>query len=757
MARIFAGSNAAIKKAARLFENNTYLGIDTETSSLDPHTCKLWSVQFGDDKNQVMIPINGKPEALNLQPVLDLFMNPDINTVFHRASFDLKVLWRNGLDANSIMCTRTLEQLLTAGTFADTSLAGTLRRHLGVEMSKTARKDFYCAEDGKEAGSRGLITMFENRGMEWTEELQDYAMMDVRYLAPLVKRQLQHIASEKMNRLVGKLELPLTYVTALIEFRGVAIDAKKCQVFQKKMQKRADEVKKELVEKLNPLWQSYALPIFNKNFGIYREWAETHRDIVKTTNKSRDADNKRKVSAAALATRAAHTLVKPFPTPPKEPKIINVNSTPQLRAALAQEDVHLKDMRKETLQENTALHPLIELIVEYRKYEKMAKMSEIYEKINSVTGRIHTSLNQNVDTGRYSSSNPNYQNIPARAEESSEFRSCFIASTGCVLVVADYAAIELIIAGVKSKDKSLLYALNNVADLHCYTMSKFLNCDYDILVAVKEGKATQVAGILSARKSFEKKFHLPELNKCDWSMQGMRKWLRLLRDYIKTLTYGIAYGLSAFGLSRRFHCDMDVAQQFIDIFFLVYPSLKAWLDAASDFAQRTRYSVSASGRRRYYRLPRRPGKQDIEEETNRFFKSQDRDMDSVSDDEYREAYQVVRKRLDKEYFSLINRIRRQAANHPIQGTSADITKYAMVLFEVWFRGYAAGREDIDTRRHGIVLTVHDEIVIEVPKKHAKVCQETLAECMRKSAHAFLGNDVNIVVEPKIVNNWRDGK
>lgn len=759
MARVFANTNKKIRESVKLFQNVERIGIDTETSSLDPHTCKLWSIQFGDDKTQVMIPINGNPARFELKPVFELFMEEAIDAIFHRASFDLKVLWRNELDANSVYCTRTVEQILTAGKFADTSLAGVINRYglTDGRISKVERKDFYQTVDGVEADANGMITAFENSGFDWTPELQNYALDDVKYLVPLAKAQIKELRRNGMINLASKIELPLTYVTALVEYRGVAMDSKACKKFQEEMADIAEEKRVELVKNLNVFWQAHARPIFKNNYNIYKTWADEHKVIVKDTNKDRNPENKKQLSEFAKQLRAEHETLRPFKTPPKEPKEININSTQQLRAAFAQDNVFLKDMRKETLQENTALHPLIEGIVEYRKFEKLSIMSEIYEKINKATGRIHASLNQNVDTGRYSCSNPSYHQIPVRTPEGKRFRSLFVAVKGCCFIVADYAAIELIIAGVKSKDTQLLYALNNVSDMHCYTMSKFLKCSYEYLVETKDGKTARPE-IVQARVAFERKFNLPELQKCAWDVAGMSKWVNTFRDYVKTLTYGIAYGLSSFGLSRRFHCDDDTAQQFIDVFFSIYPKLKDYLTKQGNIGERNGFSTTVSGRRRYYNPPPFPTHKDSEREAEKYFKEQDRELDSVTQEEWVSALEMASKKLNKEYYSILNRIRRQAANHGIQGTSADITKYAMVLFEDWLADYAPHTNgQIDIRKHGIVLTVHDELVVEAPKKFAKLCAAKLKEFMEKAAHSLLGDNVKIEVKPKIVANWKDGK
>lgn len=753
--RLFADTRAKIAQAVKELRNEKVLGTDTETSSLDPHTLKFWSLQIGTEDFQVLIPVNN--QKVYIGEFADMLADEEIVKIFHRASFDLKVLWANGLtNINNNYCTRTVEQILTAGTFANTALAGTLLRYFGVDMSKGERKDFYCDVDGKEADERGTITMFEASGCKWTPELQNYALLDVQYLVPLRAAQLKRAAEEEMTRLLEKIELPLVPITGLIEMRGVRIDEKECIAFQKEMQGKAGEMGEQLTKVLDIKWKEYALPVFKKNHAIYKKWADRHQTIVKRTNKDRDPVNRKKVSENGMQERQAHELVKPFRTVPKEPKVINLNSVPQMRHALEQMDVYLPNMQKATLEDAMGEHPVLDDYLVYRRFEKLGQMAEIYDHINKVTGRVHQSLNQNVDTGRLSSYNPNVMQVPARTDEGKRFRSLFKASEGCMLGVADFAAIELVIIGLKSGDKKLLHALNNNLDLHCWTMSHFLNCDYDALVLVKEEKAKGENGFLEvkdARKKFEKKFDLPELKKCKGDDLGITKWVKTFRDYVKTLTYGIAYGLSSFGLSRKFHCDVDAAQQFIDVFFSIYPNIKRWLDKQADFAEKYGYSKTGSGRRRYYIRPRKPTEKDVDTELTRLLKQQDRDPDSISDEEYDDLWENTEKALYRQYRQTLGRIRRQGANQPIQGLSADITKRSMVMWEEWWANYCY-EYDINKFQYGIILTVHDELVIDIPKKHIKLAASKLKWAMESAGKSLLGDSANIVVEPVITPFWK---
>lgn len=756
--RLFADTKSKIKQAVRELRDAKKLAVDTETSSLDPHTAKLWSVQFGNEDFQAMIPVNNG--MFDIGEFEDILLDDQIVKIMHRATFDLKILRRRGWDVNGTYCTRTMEQIISAGYYSDTSLAGCLRRYLGVEMSKVVRKDFYCDVDDKEADANGTITKFEFSGMKWTPELIDYALDDVQHLVPLMDAQVKKLKEADLLPLAQKIELPLVYVTSLLEYRGVKMDRERTLEFQRRMKSRAEAVKIEVVKNFNHHWREYATPIYEHNLKVYQDWKKRSKEILLETNRLyRDPNNKRKITSEGKAIRQSWRDVKPFNTPPKAPVVINLNSPQQMRAALDHAGVSLPNMQQDTLVNAAVEHPMLFEYVEFRKFEKLAQMSDIYLKINPATGRIHGELNQNVDTGRFSSKNPNLQNIPARTKEGEEFRTLFIASVGNILIVADFSAIELVIIGIKSGDKNLLHALNNNLDLHCWTMSKFLNCDYDALVKIKDSKEPKkiTSGLLdlvrTARTKFEKAFNLPELKKCGWDAEGIQKWVNVFRGYVKTLTYGIAYGLSAFGLSRKFHCDVKEAERFIDVFFGVYPQIRKWLERLADIAMDCGYSKTASGRRRYYRRPRKPTRDDVKKAVAAFLKDQKRDPDSLSPEEEDALWDQTSKRLWREYKQTIGRIRRQAANQPIQGLSADITKLAMVLWEDWWAEFAPTKK-INIFKFGIVLTVHDEIVLDVPLKVADICAEKLKWAMETAAKKLLGSDANIVVKPVKTPFWK---
>ncbi len=235
---------------------------------------------------------------------------------------------------------------------------------------------------------------------------------------------------------------------------------------------------------------------------------------------------------------------------------------------------------------------------------------------------MHTTYQQAVAaTGRLSSTDPNLQNIHARTQEGQQIRAAFVASPGYEgLMTADYSQIEMRLMASLSGDQALIDAFNHGADLHTYVASR--------VFGVEESEVTSAQ-----------------------------------RSRIKAMSYGLAYGLSSFGLSRQLHIEAHEAQRLMDDYFSRFGKVRAYLDSLVEKARKDGYTETILGRRRY--LPELTS-------TNR---------------QLRESAE------------------RMALNAPIQGSAADIIKLAMV-------DVAHGLRDSGMKSR-VLLQVHDELVLEV--------------------------------------------
>jgi DNA polymerase-1 len=328
-----------------------------------------------------------------------------------------------------------------------------------------------------------------------------------------------------------------------------------------------------------------------------------------------------KASAAQLAAEVQELAGHEF----------NVNSTQQLRTVLY-EELGLTPGKKtktgystdaQTLESLRGMHPIIETLLTYREVEKLRStygenlLAEVAED-----GRIHASFRQTVArTGRISSDRPNLHNIPVRSELGKQFRRAFVPAEGCSFLVADYDQVELRVIAHLSKDAGLIEAMTSGSDVHRVVASG--------VYRVPEDEVTHTQ-----------------------------------REFSKMVSYGLAYGMEAYGLSQRLGVPVDEAAAIMDSYFGAFPRVKAYMDE-------TVVEAREEGRTRteYGRL---------------------RPLPDLSSSNYR-----VRQAAE-----------RQAMNAGIQGLAADIFKLALVrLDDTLEQGGLASR---------LVLQVHDEVIVEVP-------------------------------------------
>lgn len=283
-------------------------------------------------------------------------------------------------------------------------------------------------------------------------------------------------------------------------------------------------------------------------------------------------------------------------------------------------------------------HPFLVDLLAHRDVTKMRQIIDTLRRFIAPDSRIHTTFHQNIAaTGRLSSNNPNLQNIPARTEEGRRIRSAFRRSDGYVsLMTADYSQIEMRIMAHLSEDEGLIEAFNSGEDLHRFVASRVFSVE-------------------------------PE--EVDGAM----------RSKTKAVSYGLAYGLSAFGLARQLRISQGEATALRDGYFERFGGVRDYLRESVEKARATGYTETILGRRRY--LP-----------------------DLTSDNRQRRE-----------------NAERVALNSPIQGSAADIIKLAMLRVD------ALLREDGLTSR--VLLQVHDELVLDVAEGEEQRLRELVAEGM----------------------------
>ncbi len=318
----------------------------------------------------------------------------------------------------------------------------------------------------------------------------------------------------------------------------------------------------------------------------------------------------------------------------------------------------------QTLYESTA-HPLLAHLLAHRDATRLKTTVEGLLKAVADDGRIHTTYNQTIAaTGRLSSTEPNLQNIPIRTESGRRIRQAFVVGPGTgdirwgKLMTADYSQIEMRIMAHLSQDPALIESFTSGHDFHAATAARVFAVD-----------AAAVSGEQRAK--------------------------------IKAMNYGLAYGLSAFGLSAQLRISTEEARGLMEEYFARFGGVRDYLRTIVDKARIDGYTATIMGRRRY--LP-----------------------DLVSDNRQRREM-----------------AERMALNAPIQGSAADIIKVAMLGVARALRG--------EGLRSRMLLQVHDELVLEVAEGE----RATLEALVRREMASAYALDVPLEVSVGVGRSWND--
>jgi DNA polymerase-1 len=305
-------------------------------------------------------------------------------------------------------------------------------------------------------------------------------------------------------------------------------------------------------------------------------------------------------------------------------------------------------------------HPVLELLLRHREVARLKSVVDGLLPLVDDHSRIHTTFNQTIAaTGRLSSTDPNLQNIPVRTAEGRRIRETFVVGEGYEsLMTADYSQIEMRIMAHLSKDAGLIEAFTTGEDLHTFVASRAFDIPTDEVD--------------------------PEM-----------------RRRIKAMSYGLAYGLSAFGLSRQLKITPDEARGQMDAYFTRFGGVRDYLHSVVEDARQTGYTETIMGRRRYL--------------TN--LTSDNRNLREMAE--------------------------RAALNAPIQGSAADIIKVAML-------GVHRGLREAGLSSR-LLLQVHDELVLEIAPGE----REAVEALVRREMGGAYQLDVDMDVSVGVGRTWHE--
>jgi DNA polymerase-1 len=305
-------------------------------------------------------------------------------------------------------------------------------------------------------------------------------------------------------------------------------------------------------------------------------------------------------------------------------------------------------------------HPVLELLLRHREVARLKSVVDGLLPLIDEQGRIHTTFNQTVAaTGRLSSTDPNLQNIPVRTAEGRRIRETFVVGSGHeAIMTADYSQIEMRIMAHLSQDAGLIEAFTTGEDLHTFVASRAFDLPAEEIDAE-------------------------------------------LRRRVKAMSYGLAYGLSAFGLSKQLKITPDEARGQMDAYFTRFGGVRDYLRSVVEDARQTGYTETIMGRRRY--------------------------LSNLTSDNR----------------NLREMAERAALNAPIQGSAADIIKVAML--GVHRRLAEAG---LNSR---LLLQVHDELVLEIAPGE----RDTVEQLVRDEMGGAYQLDVPMDVSVGVGRTWHE--
>jgi DNA polymerase-1 len=463
-----------------------------------------------------------------------------------------------------------------------------------------------------------------------------YAAEDVQFLHHVRELQLREAHFKGLTNVV-KLENDVTLAFADIEFNGLKIDKEKWLVLYEKNKKQAAE-----------LWNKLDQMVIED---------ESLQDFI------------------------PKYVQGDFFNPPRAIHI-NWDSPKQVLEVFKRFVPNLDSVEATVIQKFKSKFELIKVYLEYKEFKKLETTYGKEFLVNvKEDGCIHTDFNQIVSTGRVSSKEPNLQQIPA----SNDYRNCFIPQhKDWVFVSADYSSQELALIAYASKDPVWLNALEHGYDLHSVCAE---------LVFGKEWEEAAEETCVYYAPDEDSNSDLQEVkilkHKCECKKH------KQLRNAVKSINFGLAYGMSPFALSERLNISVDEAKDLINKYFTVFPKIKKYLESSAKYGLLNGNIKTLAPWKRI-----------------RYFEGWHSGI----------TY-------DREKVELKGQIERQSKNTPIQGSGSDMTKFALANLNNYLH-----KHDVPVL---VVNTVHDQIDTVCPKEFSEEWAKILVEIMEKSAQIII--------------------
>lgn len=595
--------------------------VDLETTGLDPYNDVIVGVCIGTEELRYYVPVNhtdynNRRLSANLDEQEVAYYIKKLETggrwVNHNCKFDYKFLkWHWDV---------------TLTPYWDTLVSGHL---LNENEQEHSLKYLHARYISKDKDKQSFKDLFKDTPFNYVpiELAGIYGCNDVTKSMELFKFHKEHIEKHQgVKNVFDLIEMPLITVLADMELEGILLDEEKRQQLEVDYGKIVDQ-----------------------------RFTELH-SIIDQMDMDNHAELNRLLDAQAKN---------------KKGRRLNLNSAPQKKIFFFEilglppvqkgDKEYSCDKKSVDLWLDMKLKPHQRRFLEaYQEWSKMSKLHKdfivgIKSKVNPKTGAVHTNFKaQGTVTGRFSSSEPNLQQIPSRDKQ---IRKMFKARDGHVLISSDYSTIEPRVLAWFSQDAGMIEAFETGRDVYATMASMIFDKPYENCL----------------------EFH-PET--------GVKQPEgKELRTQVKSVLLGIMYDRGASSIAEQFGKTKKWATGLVDKFYDAYPNVKLARIKNIYKAEKLGYVETLFGRKR--RLP----------EMKRFKNSP--------------AYASAT---------------RQCLNSVIQGTSADIMKLAMVVL--------ANNEEFNKTGAKILLTVHDELLVECPEKYAERCGEIVSQLMKETAYNY---------------------
>ena len=688
---------------------NGIIAIDTETNnSLEPLTCLLMGACiYTPGQLSAYIPVH------HTQPDTDILIENqltelDIKEQFERLS-NTKILMHNGkFDYEVIKCTCNC----VLNIYWDTEIAA---RILDENELAGLKKQYILHIDSTQE-KYDIEHLFQGIPYAYVkpEIFALYAATDAYITYRLYewqKEQFNKPGNEKLFDLFMNVEMPIVPVCAEMELYGIGIDKEYAKRLSNKYHRKVDEVNAKIDAELSK---------YSDKISAWRLTKEAnYKERNSKPNKSGEFTYKKSKN-------------EQLENPPQ------LNSPTQLAILLydvlgtpSQDKKSPRGTGEEILQKINL--PICDLILEKRGLEKLigTYIDKIPECVNSKDNRLHAHFNQlGAGTGRFSSSNPNLQNIPSHVKE---IRLMFRASDGDVFVGADFSQQEPRLLSAYSNDDTMIDAYKQNKDLYATIAAGVYKNDYwDNMEHRQDGSPN------------------PE---------GKKR-----RSNCKSLLLGIMYGRGAASIAEQIHSTVEEAQQIINDFYKQFPKVKEWTEKTEKDAKVTGYVEDLWGRRRRLPdilLPKYTVKSTkastefnpilytlgkVNNSSAALVESYKKKLSKVKS---RNDYQKIQQEAERDGIyivdngAFISQAERQCVNARIQGGAASMTKVCMrKVFD---------DEELNRLGAKLVLQIHDEVIVECPKQNAEAVMSRLTYVMKTSVADKV--QVPFKCDGYIVNCW----